>query len=793
MKRITILTFLFISLFSVPLIAFAGTLFSSGMTVYYVNSTNNSNYPASTANPRPDATDGTLSTCVTMAANSAIYGSFGTKKIIDEFNFRTGTNFNFTGDIYFYDQNKNPVLTNLDSALSGAVNPPVTAYYFKLVNDDSVNRFLCEVLLYEIDDTFPPNAPVLTNAIGGNLSVTLNWTKPLDVDVDGYYIYKNGLKSATKTDENTLTHTVTGLAPNESNNFTVSAYDDSNNESAQSNTVVGSAIDTTKPTTPTGLESTPYDNKVSLIWNASTDNHTVQKYNVYVNGSFYDDTENTFMTVSGLFNEYNYQFTVKAVDPSGNESLGANINEIPLDTEPPYQKAPTTGLITENSIQMLWDFSDSVDIEKYEVTRNNFSTFETVYHVANTQYSYTFTGLNSGQNYTLRVRAVDDDGLKSAPEIIIATTSVDPPAVPQNIILTPDDNEIKIDWDDSTAPDIDGYKIYVDGNYLTTVTSSIYTHTGLQNKSLKCYQISAFDENNNESNKTSSYCAEPVDNKPPFDISEIDTISSTEYSYTFGWEKKPGEDTAYFKVYKNNSPICCNVPYQTGVDYYTYTANNLIPNTIYTFQVNPVDDDGNELFTGTNGKIEISTFSTAPTPPTGLTATSGEGSVTLNWNEHNETDVENYKIYVNGSLLATVDKNTLTYTHNTMNPNSKSYYIKAVDLGGAESGQSNTVNASPVILAPVPLFENANIGIQATDIVESSFNLVSLLKWFIVIGLALWFAWKIIQSMKFSLNSNSSAPTIDNNGSKIVEKKLEEQKEQQKMIERIKERINKKR
>jgi hypothetical protein len=462
---------------------------------------------------------------------------------------------------------------------------------------------------------------------------------------------------------------------------------------------------------------------------------------------------------------------------------------------PPFTKEPTTGTITENSIQILWNFSDAVDMigGRYEVTRNNFTTFETYNHTENTTYSHTFTGLTSGQNYVFKLRAIDDDNTVGNVQQVIAGTIIDPPATPQGLTLLPGDNQIILNWNDSTEDDVDGYKIYVDGVFLISVNDSNYTHSGLINDNEKCYQVLAFDTNDNESNKTSSMCGTPTDSTPPFDISVITTIDSSEYNYTFGWDKEPPEDTAYFIIYKNNIPVY-NVPFVNGQTSYSYTATNLIPGTLYTFKVNPVDDDGNEQLYGSNSSIQLSTFSTAPAPPTGLTSTSGDGSVTLNWNEHPETDVKQYKIFVNGTLLTTVNNDTFTYTHNTMNPNAKNYYITAVDLGNAESNASNIVTASPVILNPPTLpFVGETSPITGDDVVASTFSLMNVLKWFILLSLAAWFAWKMIQSMKFSLNRGRSQQTVDDTGNKIISKKLEEQEQQQKQIERMKERMNKKR
>jgi chitodextrinase len=90
-------------------------------------------------------------------------------------------------------------------------------------------------------------------------------------------------------------------------------------------------VDTQAPSAPTSLvESNIGQNCVRLTWNTATDNMEVEKYNIYKNGSLIGSVNtptNTFQ-VTGLMQFNSYQFIVKAVDYSGNESSSSNLVEI---------------------------------------------------------------------------------------------------------------------------------------------------------------------------------------------------------------------------------------------------------------------------------------------------------------------------------------------------------------------------------------------------------------------------------------------------------------------------------
>ena len=84
--------------------------------------------------------------------------------------------------------------------------------------------------------------------------------------------------------------------------------------------------DITSPTVPTGLTaSTLSPTKVSLSWNASSDDVAVTAYKVYYNGALIGRVATPGATAFGLTPGKNYQFAVSACDAVGNCSAQSNI------------------------------------------------------------------------------------------------------------------------------------------------------------------------------------------------------------------------------------------------------------------------------------------------------------------------------------------------------------------------------------------------------------------------------------------------------------------------------------
>ncbi|MFI6319468.1 carbohydrate-binding protein, partial [Nonomuraea sp. NPDC050556] len=136
-------------------------------------------------------------------------------------------------------------------------------------------------------DTVKPTVPGnLRSTAQANTTIDLAWNASTDNSgtIKEYRVYEG--TTVVKTVTGTSTQ-ITGLSPNTSHTYTVTAVDPSNNESDKSASVTATTTntggDTVKPTVPGNLRSTAQANTtIDLAWNASTDNSgTIKEYRVY--------------------------------------------------------------------------------------------------------------------------------------------------------------------------------------------------------------------------------------------------------------------------------------------------------------------------------------------------------------------------------------------------------------------------------------------------------------------------------------------------------------------------------
>jgi len=137
----------------------------------------------------------------------------------------------------------------------------------------------------------------------------------------------------------------------------------------------------------------------------------------------------------------------------------------------------------------------------------------------------------------------------------------------------------------------------------------------------------------------------------------------------------------------------------------TYEDTGLSPDTTYTYTVKARDLSPNQNETAPSTAESATTDPTDTTPPaapTGLAATAGDATVSLDWNDNGEGDLDGYNVYrsttsgsgysqINGSLLSSSD-----YTDNSVSNGTTYYYVvTAVDTSTNESGYSGEASATP--------------------------------------------------------------------------------------------------
>ena len=159
------------------------------------------------------------------------------------------------------------------------------------------------------------------SALTGPIDVYIETTTAGDSEAGSFVLL-------TTVDDAVLTYTDTGLTNGTEYTYAVSAEDAAGNESALSTsvTVIPGEPDTTAPTVPTGLAAAPGDGRLTITWDASTDDDAgMLRYTVYLDAVAFANVDSrvdvaTALVAVGLTNGQQYSVTVSATDRSLNES-----------------------------------------------------------------------------------------------------------------------------------------------------------------------------------------------------------------------------------------------------------------------------------------------------------------------------------------------------------------------------------------------------------------------------------------------------------------------------------------
>ncbi len=280
------------------------------------------------------------------------------------------------------------------------------------------------------------------DAGGGNELVPGTWTHMVMVH-DGIkdYIYVNGVVANEKDSPGDLATTVhplgIGYDPIDVANYfdgrldDVQLYETALSASEIADLYAAQAADpgesdVTAPDAPVGLEGTVSFTNVTLTWQPSFDGESgIAGYNVFVNGTNVETTEETTATITGLTPLTSYEFGVSAVDVAGNESatsyitLVTGMDETPDITPPstPVNLAVSTG---SNSAVFSWDASTDDTAVKGYVT---FVDGTYVDSLDAATLSIFIGGLDPSTLYTFEVYAYDFAGNDSETAFVTASTT----------------------------------------------------------------------------------------------------------------------------------------------------------------------------------------------------------------------------------------------------------------------------------------------------------------------------------------------------------------------------------
>ncbi len=326
--------------------------------------------------------------------------------------------------------------------------------------------------------------PENLQAEGGANFVRLTWVESPNPAVTGYIVYY----SQTPAPQSSIRHNVEPAAGSAYSlndiNVGVNYYfwvksTDGVEQSDFSNSAAATLLppDGDAPGPPDGLRWTRSGNDANIEWDPNTE-IDVEGYDLYKSASadFGQATKvnseligGTAYTASGLNQDMNWYFWVKAIDFSGNQSAESSPLIVRIDDLPPVAPVGLFGTPGSGSASLDWFDNLESDLAGYNVyinTENDIagsSLANSAGIVAESEFSA--LGLEYQTEYFFWVTAVDlsqNESSASAP-LQLTTLAEDetPPAAPTGLSASGRNVSVQLYWNENTEPDLLGYRVYV--------------------------------------------------------------------------------------------------------------------------------------------------------------------------------------------------------------------------------------------------------------------------------------------------------------------------------------------
>jgi fibronectin type 3 domain-containing protein len=472
----------------------------------------------------------------------------------------------------------------------------------------------------------------------------------------------------------------------------------------------------------------PWDDPIPPHWTAFRDNTMHHFLHVRVAASGTLRVEAIGVTGDG---------SPPIVQDSFEYTTGSCPEPPPGDTVPPDAPTGLAAAGSSTGIDLNWDDNPAVDLAGYHVYRAGsaagpFARITTSLVGASV---YTDFAAPTGTTSYYYVTAVDASGNESAPS---ATANASRPAgtTYQLLLSTAANRTSPVALDGQTVvgniyvftapdtPEISRVRFWLDnpsqsGAPRRTENNAPYDFNGgtvsaatpFDTRSLSdgTHTISAAIDFSNGSTQTVHATfvvanSGPVDTTAPAAPTNLTALAAADgSSIELDWDDNQETDLAGYHVYRSSQ---IDGPYTrispaSGVGGSAHSDGSAPSGVTSYYVVTAVDMSGNESEVSNIDSAERPVDTTAPSAPTGLTATATTSGITLDWNDNSAPDLAGYFVYRGASATGSFARLTATpvvgsaYVDGSAPTGATSYYyVTAVDASGNESVPSAIANAS---------------------------------------------------------------------------------------------------
>ncbi len=502
---------------------------------------------------------------------------------------------------------------------------PNTAYYFAVEAFDTSGNYSAQSVVLAVStlpDKTPPTVPAHVLATGtGCQQVSLSWSPSTDdVHLSGYVIYRGSTSSALTAVGSTTNASYVdtlSLQPGATYYYSVAAYDEAGNYSAQSSPVMTATLpDTQPPSVPQNLKAVANsDIQISLTWSPSTDNVSVAGYRIYGGTSatslsaLASVSTTSFTDTLSVHPNTTYYYAVEAFDRSGNYSAQSALAQATTltDTIPPTQPTNVTAKGTGvEQVTLTWlPSTDNVHVSGYVIYRSKTNSSLTAVGSATTTTYVDNLSLQPNTTYYYSVAAYDEAGNYSAQSpVALATTLPDtvPPTVPTSVTAKGTGVEqVALAWSSSTDNiHVSGYVVYrgTTNSALTAVgstTTTTYVDTlNLKPNTTYYYSVAAYDEAGNYSAQSPVIAATTLaDTQAPTVPQNLAAVATSGTVISLTWSPSTDNVAIYrYQIYGGISAQTLSL-IGTSVTTSFNDSTGLKANTTYYYAVSAVDTSGN--------------------------------------------------------------------------------------------------------------------------------------------------------------------------------------------------------
>ena len=540
---------------------------------------------------------------------------------------------------------------------------PVNRYRFE--NDLSL---IADEVINEVTDVVPPKALTYIQAEAKDIqTVVLNYEKSEDESgIAGYRIYRDGQRIAVT---GMTTYEDKSVKPGKTYEYKVYPYDICNNQAEDSPVAVATVSeDEEAPSVPGTPElKAVTGSSVTIRYTPSSDNSKVAGYEIYRDGEKICTTEKTVYKDSGLKSDTEYTYTVRAYDESGNISEYSESGTYkPVMPKITSVYPADDAEVGKDVVNLSVRYENNSGTESYRVNMEYKNSSGEWVQIPPTMlggnlngtenisaYRWEISKMNVPDSCSIRYTLYDADGNKDELKVRY-NIDREAPQTPASFMAEPDNGVVILTWNPVSDDDCEKYEIYrkeKDGEYkLITeckADSNTYTDNKVTEGGSYTYAITASDVHLNVSERAlSDEVTVSKDKKAPkveCILPDVNVIGGTKTILVKATDNiKVDEMTLLIKKssdaqYKEAGTVKA----VSGQSAFTLDTTGYEDGT-YFISATATDTSGNVSINKCEKKYKID--NTGISKITGVNAKVAENSVTLSWDDVNESDLSYFLI-----------------------------------------------------------------------------------------------------------------------------------------------------